>query len=123
MKKIEIDGETYTLASATDGKIQQGLINLVKKSARDPLAEVASIVKDLPPQVQIELLKEAMQRKYTSQTPEQTEQNITDYVNSAEGMEAFLSMLWRRHQPDLSVDQVWVLHGKAIEKCGEKYFE
>lgn len=129
MKKIEIDGETYTLAEPTDGRIQQQLIALVKGAQQDPLKDVAEICKGFPPEVQTAVLKDAMARKYDAQmlTREerqaQLQSRIEAFVATAEGLEAFLLLLWQRHQPTLAIDRVWILHGKAVEQFGEDYFE
>lgn len=129
MRIVTIDGQAYTLADPLDGAIQQQLVALVKAAEKDPLAEVVSICKDLPPEVQTALLKDAMDRKYgvtslsRAEREAQQEAKLESYVASAAGMEAFLCLLWRRHHPDLTVDKVWQLHGKACQVHGDHYFE
>lgn len=129
MKQLILDGETYRLADPTDGRIQQELIRLIKAADTDPVKEAAALCKDLPPEVQTALLKDAMARKYDAPAMSREERQqrqqakLEAYVSSAEGMEAFLLLLWRRHQPTLSPDQVWLLHGKAVAQHGEEYFE
>lgn len=125
MRELLIDGTTYRLASPTDGAIQKKLLQLAKAAEPNPLNDMIQAVKGLAPEVQTELLKDAMARTYDKRvlTMEEKVLQLQDYVSSPAGLEQFLLMLWQRHQPALTPDQVFDLHGKAVEQYGDAYFE
>ena len=124
MRTLSIDGTTYTLPAPTDGALQQRLLALIKQADADPLRDTIAMCKDLSPEVQTALLKDALALKYRSvPTREERQQKLEAYVGTPAGLEAFLVLLWQRHQPALTVDQIWALHGRAVQLHGEGYFE
>lgn len=118
MAQILVQGKTYNLPRF-DGKLVSEFYAWAKARVPDPLASIAATLKDLPADIARDLALAAYNRRLQPLAVDSDE--IQAVQQTPEGVLHLLTLLLKRHQPDITEEQVWDFHSAAIAEHGDKY--
>jgi hypothetical protein len=113
---IEVGGKSYKL-SRLDTTILEKAVAWADKVLPDPMDVVREQIKGFPPEIQLELVKEAQQTARLRKAKSPNSPDIQALLNSAEGIKKCLALMVQKHQPDLSDDDAL----KLIVACEEEH--
>ena len=119
MKSLSVKGETYKLPSKT--WVCKEFLAWNKSKEVDPLIAAKDLIKDMPPNLQEIIVRDALEERKKIQSP--SNEDLKARLMTAEGLEKFLSLLLTKYQPELTSEQVWAIHDGACEEHGDAYLD
>lgn len=120
MKKITIENKEYRIA-AFDEKITKDFLGFANVMLPDPLTQAKDSIGGFPLHLQELIVKDALAAKRIPRSIDDPQ--VQAFAKTPEGLGKLLCLLYQKHQPELTEDEVWELHFKATDTLGEKYLE
>lgn len=118
MKKLTIGGAEYKLP-AVDLRLATDFLTWAKPHLPSALDALASKIAAFPPHLQEVMVREAMKADQTPKNFDSPE--VRAVLTTPHGASEFVRLLFTRHHPDLTAEQAWELHEKAVEEHGQDY--
>lgn len=119
MKTLNINGKSYKLAEIQE--IQADFVAWAKPLLPDPLDVIKERLKDFPPRERDVMIRDAMQSLRTPKSLNAPE--IQGLLTTKEGSDKYLQLTYGRHNPDLTLEQIWDIHLEAVKTIGDNYME
>ena len=120
MRILKLNDATYKLADF-DEKVHAELVSWAKTKLPDPLAEIKDLIKDFSPRLQEVMVKDAMQLRRIPKSIDHPE--VQALLKTPEGLERVMIALFQKYQPNLTAEDIWAIHYKAVKQLGENYAE
>lgn len=120
MKTLKLNEKEYKFPSPFDDpQFLMDFTRVANSRIAKPLDLLLAHIKDIPPEDRKELIKVALAEERKPLDWESPE--LKHYITTPEGTMEYLLLLWTRHQPGLTFEQVWELHRQAAKEHGELY--
>src|SRR5947209_7356353 len=111
MRYLKLKDRTFTLADF-DERLAKQILAWCKDKLPDPLIAIKDILKDFPPKLQAEMVKEAMTERRMPLTLDNPQ--VQALLKTPEGLEQVMMLMFKRHHPELTPEQVWAIHKDAV---------
>ena len=122
MHELTVGGVSYKLARL-DEQVVRAQLAWARSQLGDPLAECARNIKDFPPELHKALLDDALAEKKRLAALSDDAPEIQARLQSVEGLSRAVLLLYQRHNPSLSEDQIWQLHAAVKAEHGDDYLK
>ncbi|WP_020469319.1 hypothetical protein [Zavarzinella formosa] len=114
---IEVGGQSYTL-SRYDREILDQMTEWARAQLPNPLEAIKGHIADFPKHLQELMLREAVanaSRKLSFDSPQ-----IQEILNSVNGAMRVISLLLKKHHPDINEEKVWAIIEQLAEERGSQ---
>lgn len=118
--KLTVNGTEYEL-SAFDAALAKQVLAWAESRLPNPLDLIKDRIAFFPPAVQEMMIRDAMDKARTPKSLDSAE--VQAQIRTLEGIEYVLCLLFKRHHPQLTVEQIWGIHQAAVKEHGEGYLE